>query len=68
MKYYRFHRQRHFLGLDHYLANTTVPVAGCAAISERSSPIKFAMARLDVNWLVVSDATQTAFTKAYVAD
>lgn len=37
-----------------YIANTTVPVAWCATVSARSSPIKFSMARLDVSWLVVT--------------
>ncbi len=56
--HYRSLRQRHFYGADHYLANTTVPVAWCAAISERSSPINFAMARLDVSSLVVTAVTR----------
>ncbi|WP_442793425.1 hypothetical protein, partial [Pseudomonas sp. MF6754] len=41
-----------------YLVNTNEPVAWFAAISERSSPIKFAMARLDVNSLVVTAVTK----------
>jgi hypothetical protein len=41
----------------YYIVNTTVPIAWCAAISERSAPIKLAIALLDVSSLVATAVT-----------